>query len=335
MGYANYINNLSPDYWQTLEGQAFFKAFGDVGDELINDALLVEDQARIQTCAEDTLPYHFQNTYTLVSPFETPAEQRAYLSGLFDTIWKQNGSAQHLLAELKRFGFPNAKIWIWNDLVDAGIPAFGGDFTKIVGATPNTGVWYLPKGDLPLGGPGWTVEHRIAGANLPLQVTLDIPGKHLLVQLQTDGASNPLSRAIDIWNALEANPLIKDYFYYLYGGNGFGTAISSMQITLPFAYYTYYFIDLYEPNMVSAFVQWNQEGIFWNDGVTTWDEIVTGNNMGFISLLREVIRRATPSTMSCRFVRVFDQGISYNIPIADQYEEDANGNIMDFYTTHY
>jgi len=41
MGYANYINNLSPDYWQTLEGQAFFKAFGDVGDELINDALLV------------------------------------------------------------------------------------------------------------------------------------------------------------------------------------------------------------------------------------------------------------------------------------------------------
>lgn len=73
-------------------------------------------------------------------------------------------------------------------------------------------------------------------------------------------------------------------------------------------------------------------GLLWNDN-HYWDGL--SPSQGFVSILREVIRRAKPSTMSCRFLRVFNGTKATPYPIADKWEEDADGNIVDFYTTHY
>lgn len=330
--YTDYLSQIVPSYLGLPNGQRYLLAFSQVADELIANAKSVRKEAMSQECSDDTLPYHFQNTYTLVSPFETPAQMRAYLAGIFDTVWKQNGSPNHLLAELKRFGFPNAKIWTWTDLIQAGVPsAFGGNWTKIPSGM-NGGMWYLPNADL--GGPGWTIEHRVVGPNQPLSVTINNVSHHIVVNLKTDGASNPLSTALEIQRALENDPVIPRYLFFMYTGTGLGVASASAQLPMAFCYYTYYIIDLYEPHpAIVSFANWNDPGIFWNDNVTFWDGIVPG--AGFLWILREVIRRATPATMSCRFIRVFTGAVAEPYPIADQWEEDANGNIVDFYTTHY
>lgn len=332
--YEDYLNGILVKYLQTQNGTKFLKAFANEAEQVLLDTQNVRKEALIQLCSPDTLGYHFQNTYTIPSPFETASQAKAYLLGLFDEIWKQNGSAQHLLTELKRFGIPNAKIWTWTDLIQAGIPsAFGGNYVRVVGGDPNGAVSYLPNAEK--GGSGWTVQHQVIGTNHPLVVTIDTIGKHLLVQLQTNGVGVAVSTAKEVFLAIDNNPIIRQYLFYTYGGTGNGTAVVFPQTTLPFVYYTYYIIDVYDGLSFDAFVHWNDPNIFWNDGTTIWDGLTPLAGDGFANLLREVIRRATPCTMSCRFLRSFVKGVSNTVPIADQWEEDANGNIFDFYTTHY
>lgn len=332
--YEDYINDILVKYLQTPNGTKFLKAFENVSDELLEDAQQVRGEGLIQECSPDTLSYHFQNTYTIASPFETSVQARAYLKGLFDTIWKRNGSPQHLLEELKRFGIPNAKIWTWTDLIQAGIPsAFGGNYTTIQGGPLNTAMLYLPNADL--GGPGWTVMHTSSMANQPLTIDFNIGAKTLVVNLATNTTMNT-STAKDVFNALNQVPNLSRYIFFAYGGDGLGITPGLVSPrSMAFCYYTYYIIDIYDGTLFNSFVKWNDPNIFWNDGTTIWDGISPFAGGGFIGLLREVIRRATPSTMSCRFLRSFVMGVSNSIPIADQWEEDANGNIVDFYTTHY
>ncbi len=332
--YDEYINEILVKYLQTPAAVKFLKAFEDTANEILADTESVRKEALISSASDDTLGYHFQNTYTLASPLETPAQARAYLSGLFDEIWKQNGSAEHLLKELMRFGIVHAKIWTWTDLVQSGIPsAFGGNYTKLSGLDPNSAVSYLPNGVA--GGPGWTIEHRNEGPNHALTVSIDTPGKHIVVSLQTDGAGVAISTAKDVFLALDNDPIAKNIVFFTYGGTGLGTAVVSAQTPMSFAYYTYYIIDVYDGLTFDSFVHWNDPGIFWNDGTSVWDGLTPLAGNGFANLLREVIRRATPSTMSCRFLRSFVKGIANTVPIADQWEEDGDGNISDFYTTHY
>lgn len=337
--YENYLNQIAPQYLQTTNGLTYLKAFANEGEELIEDARQARKEAMIQECSFDSVGYHFQNTYTLQSPFENTIQEKAYLRGLFTNIWMKNGSPEHLLDELKRFGFPNAKIWTWSDLIEAGIPsAFGGNWTKIVGMDVNGGMWYLPSSEDPEnGGLNWTIQHQALGPNRSLSIKVDIAAKQIDVFLRTDGGGNPISTALDVFRALDDHPLAKTYIFFLFTGTGLGNAVISSKIMMPFCYYTYYIIDLYGSPFITSFVEWNQDGIAWNDGVTFWDSLVTFGPVGFAANLREVIRRATPSTMSCRFLRVYGPmgGAPTTVPIADKWEEDANGSIVDFYTTSY
>lgn len=332
--YIDYIERIAPSYLKTENGLKFLRAFSEVAEELRDDMVSGRKEAMIQECSNDSLSAHFNNTYTIPSPFKTPLEEKEYLAGLFDNIWKQNGNTDHLIEELKRFGFLNAKILTWTDLVKAGVPsAFGGNYTKIVGMDPNGGLWYLPNAKK--GGPGFTIEHKVLGNNHPLSVHIDVPLKKIWVELQTNGAGVPISTAKEIFYALDNDNEIKDYVFFLWQGTGAGVAASSALQTLSFAYYTYYIINIYEPHSFVSLAYWNQNGIFWNDGSTIWDGIVPAGAPGLAGILREVIRRASPCTMSCRFVRVFTNGVSSTFPVADQWEEDENGNIVDFYTTSY
>lgn len=330
--YTNWLLENIPQYLKTKNGKMFLKGFTDTANELISQAEQAKKETMSQQCSTDTLPYHFQNTYTIDSPFETDIQKRAYLSKTFDG-WRANGSPSHLLSELARFGIPNAKIWTWTDLMLAGVPkAFGGNYTNI-GVGPDGVVKYLPNADL--AGPGWKVSHLSNIVTSQIIITVDILNKTLIVNLEYDGVSIK-STARQIVEAIGNDSIAKRYFFALYSGNGSAIASTTIAPVLTnFAYYSYYFIDAYDPAPLISFVKWNEPGIFWNDGVSFWDGVsgITGAN--YMKILREVIRRASPASTSCRFIRVFDGATSYTIPIASQWEEDADGNMTDFYTTGY
>ena len=337
--YETWLLKNIPAYLQGPMGQAIVGSFGKIADSLIADAQAARKEALLPQCSDDSLPFHFYNFHAIESPFETPAQARQYLLSMFDH-WRANGSVEHMLAELIRFGIKKAKIWTWTDLMLAGIPkAFGGNWVT-VGSGANGQIRYLPNAEAALpdaraGGPGWKVEHLTDIIHDQITFTYDVPNKIVKIHLAYNGVAVQ-STVRDIVFAIGADPVARTYLFAIYTGNGIGIAPVTMSpIATSFAYYSYYFIDIYDAEVLPTLVRWNDGVALWNDHVSLWDGAATITGKSLVDLLKEVIRRGNSAVVSCRFLRVFDGAVIYAVPIGDQWEEDANGNIVDFYTTGY
>lgn len=260
ISFEDYINTVLPSFLSNDAGRAYFKAFAEVSKEEFDREEFAREEGMIYECTDDALIYHFNNSSALVSPFENFAQMRNYLKNRWEKLAKRIGSVELLVDELKRFGFPRAKIWTWTDLIQAGVPrAFGGNWTLLPGLTPNGGMRYLAK----YPSVQITVQQVNLGPNQPLSVSIGTTGSSatITISLQTDGTGFPLSRPVDILRVLDEAGA-GDYMYYNWQGTGFGTATASASITLPTVYHSFFIIDLYAPNAISDPILWNDNTVF-------------------------------------------------------------------------
>lgn len=337
--YETWLCRNAPSYLQGPMAQAILGAYGKIMDGLISDAQAARRESLIQYCSDDTISNHFFNFHAIESPLETKIQARQYLKTMFDR-WRANGSVEHMLEELSRFGIIQAKIWTWTDLMLAGIPkAFGGNWVTI-GSGVNGQIRYLPSEVAAIpnaraGGAGWKVEHLTDIVQTEITFTYDTVNKIVKIHLAYNGSA-VLSLARDVVSAIMSDPVAKTYLYAMYTGDGSGLAPVTMSpVETNFAHHSYYFIDIYAATILPERLRWDDGLGRWDDGISYWDGLVTLTGKSLVDLLKEVIRRGSSAFVSCRFLRVFDGVSAYAVPIANQWEEDANGNIVDFYTTGY
>lgn len=259
ISFEDYINTILPSFLSNDAGRAYFKAFAEVANQEFDREKFAREEGMIYECTDDALVLHMANSSALVSPFETLTQMRQYLKNRWEGLAKRIGSVELLLDELKRFGFPSAKVWTWTDLIQAGVPrAFGGNWTLFPGLTPNGGMRYLAKyPNIQV-----TVEHLNSGPNQPLSVSIGatVSTANITIQLQTDGAGFPLSRPIDILKALD-DAKAGEYMYYNWQGTGLGSATAALPTILPTVYHSFFIIDLFAPNAISDPILWNDNTI--------------------------------------------------------------------------
>ena len=124
----NYIQSLLPPwlskgplvrignklYQRTMAG------FGQVGDEVRDNAGFGVAEAMINECTADALPFHLRNSNLQVIAGETSATQRAVLDRRWLT-WREGGGYTGMLNALTRIGYPDAIIWSTLDLKIAAV----------------------------------------------------------------------------------------------------------------------------------------------------------------------------------------------------------------------
>lgn len=263
----SYINAILPTFLSNDAAKAYLKAFCNVSNEEIDRLIFALREGQISGCDDDALDAHMQSGDLLISPFETKTQERQYLEKKWPNVYKRIGSAELLLDELKRFGFPNARIFTWNDLILSGVKsAFGGGPTIFPGLDANGGMGYIaisPTVQV-------NISQDIIGPNQPLSVVIGTTGisATITIYLQTDNIGSPISTPRDIVHELDAAGA-GSYIFYFWTGTGFGKATSAISQTLPNIYYTFYFIDLYEPNVIS-------DPILWNDNTITTTKQLSG-----------------------------------------------------------
>lgn len=259
ISFEDYINTILPSFLSNDRGRAYFKAFADVAKQEFDRQEFAREEGMIYECTDDALTYHFNNSSALVSPFENFTQMREYLKNRWEKLAKRMGSVELLVDELKRFGFPRAKVWTWTDLILAGVPhAFGGNWTLFAGLAANGGMRYLAKYPTI----EVTVQHVNFGPNQPLTVSIGTTGTTatITISLQTDGSSFPLSTPLEIFQALDKAGA-NEYMYYNWQGTGMGRAAESLPAILPTTYHSYFIIDLYAPNAISDPILWNDNTI--------------------------------------------------------------------------
>jgi len=254
--YQDYINNILPVYLNTPNGRAFEDAFSASADDLSLYASLLRAESMLLECDNDILPLHFKNRNLCYLRTESFAQQREYLRGVFEKIWNPSGSVLKLQEELARLGFKNTRIITWADLVTIyKVPsAFGGNLQLVMGLDANGGMYYLKRRvDLNV-----IVQHINNGPNQSLEVVVgSIPTARVVsIQLATDGTSFPISRPVEIAEALEKAGCY-DYLFFAAQGTGLGTATASAPYILPNVFYTYFIIDLYDAHTISKPIVWN------------------------------------------------------------------------------
>lgn len=247
-----YGHLLLPPYMQQKVYQDHIDAFAEVLEEQEADVRQARVDGDVMTCTPDVFDYHYDNLHLLRSPWDNDAQVRAHLKSVWK-IWAKGGTYELILDELKHFGYPNAKIVTWTDLVLAGVPKpFGGNFLKVPGLTVDGDMYYLPLE------PGWTIEHRNAGPNLPLSVYIDTHFRILRIQMQTDGTGFVTCTANDIVKALtlRSDELLQSVYF---GTRGNGTGYSlAFPVTQPdFSYFSYFFIDLGESINIKETIRWD------------------------------------------------------------------------------
>lgn len=265
--YEGYINAILPSYLQNDNAKNLMKAFSNQSEELFLNAQSARKEGMIVECATDDVIYHFGNASGLVSPFESTAEQRAYLGQKFEN-WKKGGTVEQMKAELARFGYKNTKVVTWSDLIKMGVEhPFGGGFTKIVGLDINGGMTYIPKRE----DTAVIVQHQISAPSQPLAVFTSgaSPGtKTVTIQLQTDAGGFPISKPIEIYKAL-AKAGVDAYLGYGWLGTGLGTAVGSPPKTLPMGFHSFFYLDIDTPNGFG-------EPFLWNDNTVSYYNYPSG-----------------------------------------------------------
>jgi len=274
--FETYLNTVLASYFQNKAAKDYFKAAADTATTEFDRTEEVRTEGMIFECNDDALDDHMQNTSALISPYENKTQERDYLKNRWEALAKRIGSVELMLAELKRFGFPNAHIYTWTDLILAGVPsAFGGGPSIAPGLDPNGGMYYIAKSP--------TVQVTVLqvnnGPNKPLGVGIGTTGStaNISIQLQTDNTGFPLSRPIDILQALDTAGA-QEYMFYGFKGTGLGTATASPVLVLPLIFYSFFFIDCYSPNVGDAPIQWddnttNGTSTFVGPYVSTWRKI--------------------------------------------------------------
>jgi len=263
--FETYLNTVLASYFQNKAAKDYFKAAADTATTEFERTEEVRTEGMIFECNDDALDAHMQNTSALISPYENKTQERDYLKNRWDGLAKRIGSVELMLAELKRFGFPNARIYTWTDLILAGIPsAFGGGPSIAPGLDPNGGMYYIAKSPTVQ----VTVRQFNNGPNKPLGVGIGTTGStaNISIQLQTDNTGFPLSRPIDILQALDTAGA-QEYMFYGFKGTGLGTATASPSLVLPLIFYSFFFIDCYSPNVGDAPIQWDDNT---SNGTTTF-----------------------------------------------------------------
>ena len=215
----DYIEFILPKFLSTPEGRAFFRAFNDGADELIDDLVFARAESLISQTTPDTLDQHLLNSSLLKSPYEFPDQVKSYLLRRFDT-WLAAGTRESIQADLARFGYRNTKVIDWADLILSGVPhPFGGGFVTIPGANPNGGLRYCPLH--PYFAPdaySHTIEQR-GGINQQLGVyPINIELTRWYVQLKTDGAGNVVCTALDVYNLIRSNAVASKCIGVAYTG---------------------------------------------------------------------------------------------------------------------
>jgi len=80
-------------------------------------------------------------------------------------------------------------------------------------------------------------------------------------------------------------------------------------------------------------------GNLWDDEITYWDG--KPPYAGALDDLKRIIRKFKPVTTSCRFIRIASDKMLIPYPIAEDWEEDENGDLLEFrngkdaFITHY
>ena len=262
----DYIEFILPKFLSTPEGRAFFRAFNDGADELIDDLVFARAESLISQTTPDTLDQHLLNSSLLKSPYEFPDQVKSYVLRRFDT-WLAAGTRESIQADLARFGYRNTKVIDWADLILSGVPhPFGGGFVTIPGVNPNGGLRYCPLH--PYFAPGaysHTIEQR-GGINQQLGVyPINIELTRWYVQLKTDGAGNVVCTALDVYNLIRSNPVASKCIGVAYTGTGLGAPTIATTTNLPTGYNSFFFVDIDTPNgFLPSFL--------WDDGTdTTYD----------------------------------------------------------------
>lgn len=262
----DYIEFILPKFLSTPEGRAFFRAFNDGADELIDDLVFARAESLISQTTPDTLDQHLLNSSLLKSPYEFPDQVKSYLLRRFDT-WLAAGTRESIQADLARFGYRNTKVIDWADLILSGVPhPFGGGFVTIPGANPNGGLRYCPLH--PYFAPdaySHTIEQR-GGINQQLGVyPINIELTRWYVQLKTDGAGNVVCTALDVYNLIRSNAVASKCIGVAYTGTGLGAPTIATTTNLPTGYNSFFFVDIDTPNgFLPSFL--------WDDGTdTTYD----------------------------------------------------------------
>ena len=333
--FFEYIKGVLAPQFQNKSAKDYFKTFADVCGVETDRMLQARSDGMINEASADALGYHLTNSSLLVPDFAKEQLIRDLLEDRWDFVAKRVGSSELLLALLAIFGFPKAKIVTWTDLILAGIPsAFGGAPTIAASADPNGTMYYLrvlPTVEV-------SVYHLNNGPSLPLSVSVGVlaGAATITIQLQTDSLGVVQSTPVQIAKALTAAGA-DTYVYYSWTGTGLGRAETVSILSLPVVYHSFFYIDLYEPNVITSPILWNDNqtgatGKLWNDG-WTWDGILPTPN--FLSQLKALIRKYKPSTTSCRFIRVQNGMLLSSTPIGEEYEEDSNSNISGPYLFSY
>lgn len=268
--YIDYLNSISPRWLNTPNGKKFKKAFGELSDQVDADLHTAVNLGRLDICDQSALELHRRNSNLLKSPIETPEQLRAYLEKRWDT-WHLSGTKLSITNDLKRFGYPNARVITWFDLVKLGVSStgspFGGTYILFAGPTPNGDISYLSRV------PNVSIGHY-AAPNQTFSISTSFAGGFIEISvfMACNAGGGIISLAKDVVKAINNDPTAKDLVFAYAGGTGAGVAgpgiIPNTQIGLAFPYWSFFYVLIDEPNGFSDPHLWDAALDTFGTGLT-------------------------------------------------------------------
>jgi hypothetical protein len=260
--YEDFFKDTRVSWLRKANPQKYFKAFGQVFDELINRGVTALKTSRIEQCDISALDAHARNSNLKRARNEADESLRAYLKTRWET-WAAAGTEKRIVAALRRIGFKNVKVVSWYDLILRGVPSpFGGGYQTIAGVNPNGGVSYVYAGRTDISNTSpYIVRHKL-GIGSKVYFITDPTETYLDVYIPPGITAKQV--------ALEINTrVISGLPYSKYVGataTGDGTGAPGLgDVTLTVPYWSYFYVEIGAPNgFLPSFL--------WDDGTdTTYD----------------------------------------------------------------